>query len=112
MTDEADIDLNSLTHEQRVAHAHEKHRLAQLATNAYTLMLPVRASLYDTVKAFSYEARRTGTMPYYIKTMRTLLVWACVNTGMSDDDIIFSMEDELERVRSKQTEYAQKREAK
>ena len=96
-----------LTTEQRRQRAYERHKQAQLSPNAHTLMLPVRASLYEIVKAFNYEAKRTGTMPDYIRTLRTLLIWGEVNCGASDDAILDGIENELDRVRAKQTEHSQ-----
>ena len=96
---------NDLTPEQRRERGHQRHRQSQLSPYAYTLHLPVRASLYEVIKSFSYEARRTATMPYYIQTLRTLLIWAEVNCGTSDDAILDSIEDELDRVRAKQSTF-------
>ena len=101
-----DFDLSP---EQRREKAHQHHRQAQLSPQAYTLTLPVRANLYEVVKSFSYEARRTGTMPYYVQTLRTLLIWAEVNSGKSDDDILDAIEGELDRIHAKKTEYAASR---
>lgn len=95
-----------LSTEQRRERAYQRHRQAQLAPSACTLMLPVRASLYETVKSFSYEAKRTATMPYYIATLRTLLLWAEVNSGSSDDAILDGIEAELDRIHERKDAYA------
>lgn len=94
-------DNEFLTPEQRRERAYLKHKQAQLSPAAHTLLLPVRASLYEIIKAFSYEAKRTATMPDYIRTLRNLLIWAEVNCGASDDDILDGIENELDRVRER-----------
>ena len=99
------VDPNA-TPEQRKNASVEYHRKMQLSESAFTVMLPVRASLYATIKAFFAEAKRTATVPYYVQTLRTMLIWAEVNSGRSDDNILDSIEDELDRVRAKKDSYA------
>jgi hypothetical protein len=94
------------TAEQKRNAAIEKHKKMQLSEVAYSLMLPVRANLYAILKSFSYEAKRTGATSHYINTLRSMLLWAEANAGKTDDQILDAIEDELDRVRAKQSEYA------
>jgi hypothetical protein len=99
------FDPNS-TPEQRKYAAIEHHKKQQLSEHAFSVMLPVRGSLHAVVKAFFNEAKRTASVPYYINTLRNLLVWAEVNSGRSDDQILDAIEDELDKVHAKKAEYA------
>jgi hypothetical protein len=99
------VDPNA-TPEQRKNASVEYHKKMQLSESAYSVMLPVRASLYGTIKAFFNEAKRTATVPYYVQTLRTMLIWAEVNSGRSDDNILDAIEDEIDRVRAKKADYS------
>jgi hypothetical protein len=94
-----------LMREGRQQAAHERHKAMQLSAQAYTLLMPVRANLFAVVKAFQYEAKRNGAMPHFVNTLRTMLLWAEATMGRSDDTILDALEDELARVRKKQTEF-------
>jgi hypothetical protein len=109
-----DIDFDSgppstTQREDRQQAAHERHKGLQLSGQAYTVLMPVRAHLFAVVKAFQYEAKRNGTMPYFTNTLRTMLLWAEVSMGRSDDDILDSVDDELVRIRKKQGEFKKNR---
>ena len=100
-----DFDPN-LTPEQRRNASVEYHRKQQLSESAFSVLLPVRASLHAVIKAFFQEAKRTASVPHYVNTLRTMLVWAEVTSGKSDDDILDAVEAELDRVLAKKAEYA------
>jgi hypothetical protein len=101
------VDPN-LSPEQRKHATAEYHKKMQLSENAFSVMLPVRASLYAVIKAFFNEAKRSASVPAYIQTLRSMLIWAEVNSGRSDDNILDAIEDEIDRVRAKKDDYAKK----
>ncbi len=96
-----DADLSHHNRSPAQQRAYERHMNAQMSTQAYTLLMPVRAHPFYVIKAMQYEARRNGTMPSFATTLRTMLLWIEVNMGRSDDDILDTLEDELARIRKK-----------